>query len=224
MFHPRSQPLERGWVGRVEGERVVHLAAQTLQSFFLGGGGAREHAEYPLDEVTLLTPVQHPPTVRVFDDEERFAFANASAVVGTGVPVARPDAHLDGIPRLAAVVGADGAIGGFTLFLQWRAPALPEPKRDDFALVLGPLVVTPDELDPAAVAIAVRRDGVDLPVAGADAFDWEAARRLAERGTSLRPGDVLAGPAVGAAPDAAELVELEADRIGSLACPVGAAR
>ena len=51
MFHPLDHPLERGWVGRLEGDRVIHLAAQTLQSFFTGGGTAREHAEYPLAEV-----------------------------------------------------------------------------------------------------------------------------------------------------------------------------
>ena len=67
MFHPNDNPMERGWVGRIDGDRVLHLAAQTLQSFFLGGGGAREHAEYPLADVTLLVPVQYPPTVRVFD-------------------------------------------------------------------------------------------------------------------------------------------------------------
>ena len=48
MFHPAGHPLERGWVGWVDGDRVVQLAAQTLQSFFTGGGTAREHAEYPL--------------------------------------------------------------------------------------------------------------------------------------------------------------------------------
>ena len=37
MFHPAGHPLERGWVGRVDGDRVVQLAAQTLQSFFTGG-------------------------------------------------------------------------------------------------------------------------------------------------------------------------------------------
>ena len=47
-------PMERGWVGRVEGDEVVHLAAQTLQHVFTGGGKARDHARYPLAEVTLL--------------------------------------------------------------------------------------------------------------------------------------------------------------------------
>ena len=41
MFHPNDNALERGWVGRLDGDRVLHLAAQTLQSFFLGGGGWR---------------------------------------------------------------------------------------------------------------------------------------------------------------------------------------
>ena len=71
MFHPSDNPMERGWVGRVDGERVVHLAAQTLQAFFLGGGGAREHAEYRLADVTLLAPVLQPPTVRLFEAAAR---------------------------------------------------------------------------------------------------------------------------------------------------------
>src|SRR6478735_5112205 len=87
MFHPNDNPMDRGWVGRIEGERMLHLAAQTLQSFFLGGGGAREHAEYPLADVTLLVPVQSPPTVRIFEEDGSFRFANATAVVGPSVPV-----------------------------------------------------------------------------------------------------------------------------------------
>ena len=48
MFTPVELDLERGWPGRIEGDRVIQLAAQTLQAFFAGGGSAREHAEYPL--------------------------------------------------------------------------------------------------------------------------------------------------------------------------------
>ena len=48
MFTPKELALERGWPGRIDGDRVIQLAAQTLQSFFTGGGSAREHAEYPL--------------------------------------------------------------------------------------------------------------------------------------------------------------------------------
>ncbi|HET6643838.1 MAG TPA: hypothetical protein VFG93_11225, partial [Gaiellaceae bacterium] len=66
MFSPKGHHLQRGWPGRIEGDRVVQLAAQTLQSFFTGGGRAREHAEHLLDEVELLPPVLHPPSVRDF--------------------------------------------------------------------------------------------------------------------------------------------------------------
>src|SRR6185503_10206775 len=71
MFRPKGTGLERGWPGRVDGDEVVQLAAQTLQAFFTGGGGAREHARYRLDEVELRPPVLHPPGVRVFSALER---------------------------------------------------------------------------------------------------------------------------------------------------------
>ena len=46
MFSPVGRDLERGWPGRIEGDRVIQLAAQTLQSFFTGGGQARAHDEF----------------------------------------------------------------------------------------------------------------------------------------------------------------------------------
>ena len=60
MFSPKERELERGWPGRIEGDRVIQLAAQTLQAFFTGGGSAREHAEFPLADVMLRAPVLHP--------------------------------------------------------------------------------------------------------------------------------------------------------------------
>ena len=65
MFTPLEHDV-RGWPGRIDGDRVIQLAAQTLEAFFTGGGNAREHAEYALDEVRLLAPVQRPPSVRDF--------------------------------------------------------------------------------------------------------------------------------------------------------------
>ena len=53
MFTPRELALERGWPGRIEGDWVVQLAAQTLEAFFSGGGKAREHNVYPLEDVAL---------------------------------------------------------------------------------------------------------------------------------------------------------------------------
>jgi hypothetical protein len=177
MFHPVGHPMERGWVGRVDGDRVIHLAAQTLQSFFTGGGRAREHAEYPLAEVVLLAPVLHPPTVRVFDGPRDFAYANASAIRSPGATVTVPAGaeRLDALLRPAAVIGAEERVGGFTLLTQFRALGLTPPKDRDFALLLGPSLLTPDEWVP-------------------DGFVSDAALAYAGANTVLRAGDVVAGP------------------------------
>ena len=81
MFTPRELALERGWPGRLEGDKVIQLAAQTLQAFFTGGGSAREHAEYALADVDLRPPVLSPPSVRDFMAfEEHVRNARASAI------------------------------------------------------------------------------------------------------------------------------------------------
>ena len=157
MFHPNDHPLERGWVGRVDGDRVLHLAAQTLQSFFLGGSGAREHAEYPLADVTLLVPVQAAdgaPLLRVRTPSTSRTRRRSSARTS---PVAAP--ALTACARVAAVIGAEGEIGGFSALLEWQDPAeSPAVKQSDFGLVLGPVVVTPDEIDPERRS-SIRVDG-----------------------------------------------------------------
>jgi hypothetical protein len=172
MFTPADSDLERGWPGRIDGDVVVQLAAQTLQSFFASGSKAREHAAYPLTEVRLRAPVLEPPAIRIFDGEGAFAFANPTAVRSPGSEIPRPDGRLDAAQRLVAVIGADGAVAGWTGLVEWRAADLAAPKDRDFALLLGPVVETEFE----------------------DAFDWEAARSLAGANTRLRPGDLLAGP------------------------------
>ena len=225
MFHPMDHPMERGWVGRVDGDRVTHLAAQTLQSFFTGGGSAREHAEYPLAGVRLLAPVLHPPAARVFEDQTSFAFANPAAIVGPGANVAAPAAPSNSLlqgplglfPRLAGVVGADGAVAGFTAFADWRSATSPPPKDRDFAFGIGPVVVTSDELDPVGVEAIVRVDGSECLRSRFAEFDWAAARDHAAAGTTLRPGDLLAGPALGAVTvEPGADVELEIEGIGVL--------
>jgi hypothetical protein len=172
MFTPADSELERGWPGRVDGHHVVQLAAQTLQSYFASGSSAREHASYRLDEVLLRAPVLEPPVIRIFEDEHSFTFANPTAVRSPGSEIPRPGGRLEAAARVVAVIGAGGAIGGWTGLIEWRAPELAAPKDRDFALLLGPAVETE----------------------AADAFDWEAARALAAENTRLRPGDLLAGP------------------------------
>lgn len=216
MFHPNDNPMERGWVGRVDGDRVLHLAAQTLQAFFLGGGGAREHAEYRLADVTLLVPVLQPPTVRVFDASDVFWFGNATAVVGPGAVVASSARGLSLAARVAAVIGAEEQIGGYTLCAEWRRRGLAAPKDRDFALGLGPVVVTPDELDPGAVQLRASIEGDVRADVTVPAFDWDAARAFAAAGTALRPGDVIVGPAAAQLDGVAGRIELEAAGIGVL--------
>lgn len=171
MFSPREPFLDRGWPGRIEGDTVIQLAAQTLQSFFTGGGLAREHAEYPLADVVLRAPVLHPPSVRIFDGDGDFVFANPAAIKAVGEDPGVPDA--DPVERIAAIIGAEGAIGGFTPFVEWVASGLQGAKQRDFALTLGPVVTTPDE---------------DVP----PGIDWERLVASAAENTRLYPGDVIA--------------------------------
>src|SRR5579862_7992059 len=107
--------LERGWPGRIDGANVIQLAAQTLQVYFTAGGALREHAVYPLADVDLLAPVLYPPSIRIFDGDD-FVFANTAAVRGPDVEIAVPNgaAELRTGPAVAAVIGAEGSIGGFT--------------------------------------------------------------------------------------------------------------
>ena len=218
MFHPVDHPMERGWVGRIDGARVVHLAAQTLQSLFTGGGSAREHAEYRLADVRLLAPVLHPPAIRVFESQSSFGFANPAAVVGPGAEVVLDHGALGLCPRVAAVIGAEGAIAGFTGFAEWCRPSAPPPKDRDFAFGLGPVVVTPDEFAASSLAVTVRVDGEVRLEAAVDEFDWSAARDLAAGGTALYPGDLLAGPTVSFLRDfrSRGAVEMEIESIGVL--------
>ena len=173
MFSPREPFLERGWPGRIEGDTVIQLAAQTLQSFFTGGGVAREHAEYPLADVVFRAPVLHPPSVRIFESFTDFRFANPAAIVTPDAEI--PVAGAMPVQRDAAIIGAHGWIGGFTQLVEWTAPELPGEKSRDFALALGPVVTTPDEGYPGWVA-----------------EEWEHIVYTASENTHLYPGDIIA--------------------------------
>jgi len=189
MFHPAGMPLERGWVGRIEGDEVVHLASQTLQHLFTGGGTARDHARYPLAGVELLVPLPSPPSIRVFDASGPFEFANPAAVVGPDARVGHPP----GSP-IAVDAGLAGLIGPETVVAvcpvaRLRATALAPPKDRDFAIALGPWFTTTDE---APERPTVRVTGAEP---AASVFDWEGARRYAAENTKLRVGDLLLAPA-----------------------------
>jgi fumarylacetoacetate (FAA) hydrolase len=261
MFSPKGHDLERGWPGKIEGDRVIQVAAQTLQSFFTGGGQAREHAEFPLAEVDLRPPVLHPPSVRDFMAFEQhvatvrrargsevpqewyelpvFYFSNPAAIYGPDDDVPYPEgtAALDYELEVAAVIGAEGKIGGFTVLNDWSARdvqakemrvGLGPAKGKDFATSLGPILVTPDELDGSEAELVARVNGEERSRGNLrDLYhSWEALLAQAARNTVLRPGDVIGSGTVGTgcileAGDErwlqrGDVVELEVEGIGVL--------
>jgi fumarylacetoacetate (FAA) hydrolase len=261
MFTPRELQLERGWPGLIEGDKVIQLAAQTLQAFFTGGGTARRHAEYDLADVDFLAPVLNPPSVRDFYAFEQhvktarasrglevpqewyeipvFYFSNPAAVYGPGEEIPRPPDtnELDYELEVAAIIGADGQIGGFTVMNDWSARDLQRAemrvglgpsKGKDFATSLGPIVVTPDEFDGSRGTMVARVNGEERSRGElADMHHtWEAIAAHAARNTRLLPGDVLGSGTVGTGCilelgdgrwlQPGDVVELEVEGIGIL--------
>jgi fumarylacetoacetate (FAA) hydrolase len=261
MFTPRDLDHERGWPGRIEGDRVIQLAAQTLQAYFTGGGRAREHAEYALGDVVLRAPVLHPPAVRDFYAFEQhvrtaralrgldvppewyerpvFYFSNPAAIYGPEdeIPYPAGTEELDYELEVAAVIGADGQIGGLTVMNDWSARDLQRremkvglgpAKGKDFATSLGPFVVTADEFDGRSGTMVARVNGEERSRGDlADMhFSWDEIVAHAELNTVLRPGDVLGSGTVGTGCilehgdgrwlKAGDIVELEVEGLGVL--------
>jgi fumarylacetoacetate (FAA) hydrolase len=261
MFTPKDLALVRGWPGRIEGDRVIQLAAQTLQSFFTGGGGAREHAEYRLDQVLLLAPVLRPPSVRDFYafeqhvqtarasrglevpaewyEEPVFYFSNPASIYGPEAEIPYPQGteELDYELEVAAIVGADGTIGGFTVMNDWSARDLQRQemkvglgpaKGKDFATSLGPVVVTPDEFSGSEAVMSARVNGEERSRGnlGDMYFSWDRIVEHAARNTRLVPGDILGSGTVGTGCilelgdarwlEPGDVVELEVEGIGVL--------
>jgi len=159
MFTPNEREV-RGWPGRIEGERVIQLAAQTLEAFFSGGGQAREHEEYRLEDVRLVAPIRRPPSFRDFYAFEQhvknaaavvgrpgvpdewyeipvFYFSNPAAIYGPEEDIPYPEGSraLDYELEAAAVIGANGKIAGFTILNDWSARDL---QQKEMRVGLGP--------------------------------------------------------------------------------------
>jgi fumarylacetoacetate (FAA) hydrolase len=220
MFTPKERSLERGWPGRIDGERVIQLAAQTLEAFFSGGGKAREHDVYPLSEVRLRPPVLHPPSVRSFTRGLDFHFSNPASIYGPEdeIPCPEGSEELDYEVGGAAIIGADGMIGGFTMVNDWAARDLDGAKSKDFATSLGPVVVTPDEYDGTSGHVVARVNGEERWRGGLEPpGSWEELRAYAARNTRLVPGDVLSFAVASGGPvRRGDVVELEASGLGVL--------
>jgi len=245
---------------------VIQLAAQTLQSFFTGGGESREHAEFALSEVRLLAPVSHPPSVRDFYAFEQhvatarasrglevpeewyaqpvFYFSNPAAIFGPEdeIPYPAGSEELDYELEVAAVIGAEGRIGGFTIMNDWSTRDLQRAemrvglgpaKGKDFATSLGPVLVTTDEFDGTSGEMIARVNGEERSRGNLRDLHhpWPRIVEHAARNTVLRPGDVLGSGTVGTGCifehgdgrwlEPGDVVELEVEGIGLLRNLVG---
>lgn len=267
------QPQGPHGVGRLVGDVVRELAAPSMVAWLGGEGREETGAEHPLDAVTLRAPVPEPPSVRDFYAYEghvatgwrkrgaeipdawyeapAFYFSNPASVHGPGEPVARPEAtrELDFELEIAAVLGSEGEIAGFTLLNDWSARdvqrrevtiGLGPAKGKDFALSMGPWLVTPDELryedGRLRIEATAAVNGVELTRtdAGDKHFSWPELVAHAGRDTRLRPGDVLGsgtlhrgcllelGPLEGGRYlEPGDEVEIAADGLGTLRTPIG---
>ncbi len=258
--------------GELEGDLIHELRAPSVIAWLAGEGRQRQGASHPVDEVRLLAPVPEPPSVRDFYGFERhvatgferrgaavpaawyeapaFYFSNPASIHGPGEPVPRPAGTemLDFELEVAAVVGHDGGIAGFTLMNDWSARdvqsremtvALGPHKGKDFATSLGPWLVTPDELPYVdgrlGLMATVRVNGREVvrSSAGEQHFPWPRLIAHAAEGTRLRPGDVLGSGALnggcllelgplegGRWIEPGDRVELSAPGLGTLESPV----
>jgi fumarylacetoacetate (FAA) hydrolase len=221
-------------VGRLDGDgedaRVVELTAPTMLDWLRGDGHAPAGRDHALADVMLMAPVPEPPSVRDFFAYEGhvatgwrlrggeipeawyeapvFYFSNPASIQGPGEPVRRPagSAWLDFELEIAAVIGEDGAIAGFTLFNDWSARdiqrremtvGLGPAKGKDFATSIGPWLVTPDELPlvdgrlQLTATATLNGTAITMSDAGAMHWTWPQLVAQAARETRLRPGDVL---------------------------------
>jgi fumarylacetoacetate (FAA) hydrolase len=230
-FHDRTGS-ER--VGRLDGEgedaRVIELTARSMLNWLRGEGHAPAGRDHALRDVVVLAPVPLPPSVRDFYSYEGhvatgwrrrggeipaawyeapvFYFSNPASIHAPGQPVRRPAGceWLDFELEIAAVIGEDGGIAGFTLLNDWSARdiqrremtvGLGPAKAKDFATSMGPWLVTPDELPfedgRLHVSAAASLDGREITRTDAAEMHWAWPQLVAHaaKETRLRPGDVL---------------------------------
>jgi fumarylacetoacetate (FAA) hydrolase len=217
-------------IGRLADDGIAELAAPDMLAWLGGEGREETGAHHAPAEVRLLAPVPEPPSVRDFFAFEGhvatgwrlrggevpaawyeapvFYFSNPASIHGPDEPVRRPAAThlLDFELEVAAVIGGDGAIAGFTLFNDWSARdvqrqemtvGLGPAKGKDFAISLGPWLVTPDELPLRDGRLAVEAtatvNGEEITRTSASEmhWTWDDLVAHAARDTRLRPGDVL---------------------------------
>jgi len=168
-----------------------------------------------------------------FDQYPIFYFTNHNAIQGPGEIECMPDhfQKLDFELEIAAVIGkkgrnikaaeADEYIAGFTIMNDMSARTLQmeemllnlgPAKGKDFSTVIGPWLVTPDELEPYRVAakanhvgnsynlkMTCKVNGIEVSSGNVADMDWTFAE-IIERcayGVDILPGDVIGSGTVG---------------------------
>jgi len=187
-----------------------------------------------------------------------FYFSNHTAILGNGEPLPFPAGGrwLDFELEVAAVIGQPGRdlkahqaeqhIAGYMVMNDWSLRdaqreemkvGLGPAKGKDFATSLGPLLVTPDELEPFRsgkgfdLGMTARVNGREYSRGNWKDIHYSFGEMIerASRNVTLHPGDVIGSGTVGTGcilelgPDTVDgwlepgdVVELEIDRLGIL--------
>lgn len=236
-----------------------------------GEGRSAAGREHSADAARLHAPVPEPPSVRDFYAYEghvrvgarlrghdipeawyeapAFYFSNPASIRGPDEPVRPPPGsrQLDFELEIAALIGGDDDIAGFTLMNDWSARdiqrreltvGLGPAKGKDFATSIGPWLTTPDELPydgerlNLQATVTVNGRVVTRAQAKPIHFSWPELVAQAARNTRLRPGDVLGsgtltggcllelGPLDGRWIEPGDEVTLAAPGLGELRTPV----
>lgn len=155
-----------------------------------------------------------------------FYFSNAAGVLGPqeDVPITPGSEWFDYELEVAVVIGrpatnvapADAAdhIAGYTMYIDWSARDLQQnemalrlgpAKGKDGATTIGPVLVTPDELEPFAdglgfdATMTVDINGEQISSGNWSSINWGFDDVIAytSRGTTLKTGDVIGSGTVG---------------------------
>jgi fumarylacetoacetate (FAA) hydrolase len=266
MFGPDDQGVPRP--GLLQGDQVNELRAPSLVAALAAGPSEVEIVdEFALDEVRLFAPVLNPPAIRDFYAFEQhvlnarkrrgetvprewyevpvFYFSNPAAINGhmDAIPYPAGSARLDYELEVAAVLGTNEQIAGFTIMNDWSARdlqaqevavGLGPAKGKDFATSLGPVLVTIDEFDGRTAEMIARVNGEERSRGNLRDlhYSWDALVSRAKLNTTLRPGDVIGSGTVGTGCilehgdgrwlEIGDVVELEVEGIGILRNTVAA--
>ncbi len=200
-------------------------------------------------------PTAPPPIPAIWFDQPIYYKCNRFAVAGHGSVISWPrySAIIDYELELACVIGKGGKdiavedaashIFGYTIFndltardaqfREMQGPLGPAKGKDfDGANVLGPLIVTADEIDGANLSMRATVNGDLWSNGSSSTMHWSFAQMIAHvsQSETLYPGEVLGSGTVGGGCGLelgrflahGDLVTLEVEGIGSLSTTINA--